>query len=353
MFQKALNELTVSFQIAGRSPLFIKDGRYEKERGDNASPDAIFISSVRPNEFRDLVRRALKGSCTDFYIPGASLKGAWRSYLEKALRSLDSFPKVCDPLVQGKESTNGEEANSEMSAAENAYRSCSDRLMNKEGQRPDHPYRDSCPVCRLFGSTAHGSRISMGDAKCEKGTPLLAENNAISRQTGAAIAPFKTLVIRDAIFVGTLRLRNFELWHLGLLARLFDDLKEARVPLGAGKNKGWGRTCVTATSIELAYFGLQDRFADDKLRGAAELLPESQHDHYGIHPTRDQALPQITARKNQQQSSLWRNVREIASPEDFWNATRSCFDMTVWDGFQSLAELQALVQKRHSEDRPA
>src|SRR5437016_820883 len=111
MFQKALNELTLSFKIEGLSPLFIKDGRYEKQRHDHENPDAIFISTADRNDLRNLVARALKGDCGDFYIPGASIKGAWRSYLERALRSLDDNSKVCDPLVQIADATgNGPEA---------------------------------------------------------------------------------------------------------------------------------------------------------------------------------------------------------------------------------------------------
>src|SRR5207244_846991 len=117
-----------------------------------------------------------------FYLPGASVRGAWRSHLEKVLRSLDSEPKICDPLIQKED---GRPAG--------PYEACSSVLVNKEDERVDFPYSISCPICRLFGNTAQASRLSFADADCHNATPILVDNIAISRQTGAVLAPFKAL----------------------------------------------------------------------------------------------------------------------------------------------------------------
>lgn len=335
MFRKSLNELVVRFRIEGRSPLFIKDGRYKKERQEE--PDAIFMSATVADAKNQITWTARKRAADDLmYVPGSSLKGAWRSYLEKTLRSLDNAPKVCDPLLG--ESESGQPPDQSAPGLKTGYESCSSRLGTKQKVRSEHPYRDSCPVCRLFGNTVQGSRITISDASWESGISVMAENNAISRQTGAAISPFKTMVVRNAVFKGCLRLRNFELWQVGLLALFFDELGAERVPLGAGKNKGWGRTCVRATSIELCYFGPQKQFEDGRLLGIGELLSESERRRYGLQITPPEDLPVVSGRKDDASSSLWRTAWYISGEEisAFWTACRACFNHSSWNSLPFL-----------------
>src|SRR5207302_11477239 len=129
-------------------------------------------------------------------------------------------------------------------------------------------------------------------------------------------------------------------------------------PLGAGKNKGWGRACVGATLIEVAYFGQGGPCADGRLRGCAEMISERERSHYGMVETPENHLPAIRLLQGPQPVSFWRSqylvANDSASAEDFWKATRSCFDKTAWDRFPALATRhQNANEKGHKQELQA
>lgn len=340
MLRQAVNELIVTVEIRGQSFVLVKDGRYEKPAGDDRLPAFVFVSRTPPERLLEVVRGAvLSGRPMPFYIPGSSVRGAWRSYLEKVLRSLDEpeHAKVCDPHIAP---TEVEDAVEEI-PEDDPYASCSGYLVNRELPHPAEAYKLSCPVCQLFGNTAQGSRLAFEDAEFHGGNASVMDNVAISRQTGSVIAPFKSLGIRDAKFALKLRLRNFELWQLGLLARLFGDLGAGRAPLGSGKNKGWGRIEASATEIELSYFGLEDAIGDGKLRGIGD-VPGADLSRYGM--SRAATLPGMDLPVDAGKSSLWRHTRVIANIPEFWEKTKPCFDAQVWRNFRTLSARRALVE---------
>ena len=331
MLRKALNELTLSVRINGLSPLLVKDGRESKEKGDKERPAMVFQSRLTRE---DLDRADWPNvACSQFFVPGSSIRGAWRSHLEKVLRSFDEPPKVCDPFA----GIGPEDDDEVRKAAEEARAdaSCSSRLANKEGSAPPHAYRDSCPICQLFGNTAQGSRIAFGEGKITGGKPALIDNNAISRQTGAAISPFKSLVLLEAEIETEVQLRNFELWQVGLLAHLFDDLKNGLVRLGSGKSKGWGRVTAQVTAMKLTYFGLDNRFVENRLLGVGEMLPAEIASRYGMACCEEPPeMPKNTADPS---SPPWRHSATITDPAAFWNACRPCFSKKAWDAVRPLA----------------
>lgn len=333
MLRKALNELTLAVKINGLSPLLVKDGRESKEKGDKERPAMIFQSRLTREDLDRANWNPPNFSCSQFFVPGSSIRGAWRSHLERILRSFDEQPKVCDPFA----GIGPEDQEKERKAAEEARgdASCSIRLANKEGTAPPHAYRDSCPICQLFGNTAQGSRIAFAEGKITGGKPTLIDNNAISRQTGAAISPFKSLVLLDAEIETEVQLRNFELWQVGLLAHLFDDLKNGLVRLGSGKSKGWGRVKAQVTAIKLTYFGLDNSFAENRLLGVGEMLPAEMASRYGM--ARCEEPPELPGYSADTASSLWRHSATISDAAAFWNSCRSCFNERTWNAVRPLA----------------
>lgn len=338
MLRQAVNEIEITVEIQGHGHLLVKDGRYDKVVKNNWAPgpsdeakklraklpDMIFISHTPLDALQEkFVRKEYDG--IDYYIPGSSIRGSWRSHLEKVLRSLGN--KVCDPL--SKETDDLE--------------SCSTLLVNDQRERPPFPYSHSCPVCRLFGNTATASRLLFSDATKLGGTPEMVDNVAISRQTGSVLAPFKSVALRDARFTFDLRLRNFELWQVGLLAHLFTDLAQQRVPLGSGKNKGFGQVTAKATSIGISYFGLGDPWNDGKLKGLAELLNTAQPGIHGPDPhdydLKSGSPPVIVAAPVQAKSSLWRHTRAVPveSIPNFWTNTKPCFNEELWNQMPDLS----------------
>ncbi len=343
MLRPLLSELTIRVEIESKSNLLIKDGRYTQKEKDEwcqgdqaqqkAAPSFIFVSRNRIEELKNVALN-IGGELNrlDYYLPGASVRGAWRSHLEKVLRSLDN-EKVCDPMASKKEDAGRVDV------------ACSSRLM-KGDERDPHPYLNSCPVCKLFGSTAHGSRLAISDGermptvRKEKGkeagektgTAILVDNVAISRQTGSVISPFKSVTLHGAKFALEMRLRNFELWQVGLLGHLFDDLQARRVPLGSGKNKGFGVVEAKATKMNVVYYGSAP--AQRKLYGLRERLREEERERraaeYGLKAEEPVDVSGIS--KAGEGETLWRRDFMITDPAAFWNLVKPRFSRMVWDG---------------------
>jgi len=338
MLRQSVNELAITVKILGGPVLLIKDGRFDSDKKKTWIPDkkertkapsALPISRNAEPKLKEVVTSSnplTAAGALAFYLPGSSIRGAWRAHLEKALRSLDdAAPKVCDPLISDEEQ-----------GPAGPYLACSKLLVNDEDERVAVPYHGSCPVCRLFGNTAQASRLSFSDAELVRPIELAeVDNVAISRQTGAVHSPFKAIVLRNSKATLKLRLRNFELWQAGLLGHLFDDLGKGLVPLGSGKNKGWGANTAMAISIRLTYFG-QDRARDSKLLGLGEILDTDRCKDYGIAPAR--TPPAIQARRVAEESALWRHVYEIQDIPAFWGSVKPCFDQKLWQGMPFLAD---------------
>lgn len=332
MLRRLLNELEVKVEIQGHSPLLVKDGRWgpdakKREFGRNEEVPAMVFQSRSP--FETLVS-ALK-ECPSlaklanlkYFIPGSSVRGAWRSHLEKVLRSLDEEPKVCDPLIANEEEKE-----------HLPYRACSAILVNEEGEKPEVAYPVSCPVCRLFGNTATASRISFTDAEKKAGELRLVDGIAISRFTGSVSGGnYKALVLEGAKFELTIRLRNFELWQVGLLGHLFDDLAEKLVPLGSGKGKGFGEVSAKATAIAVTYYGIGEPGANGELRGLGELMGEGERKRYGMWAPE---TPPKVAWAPLPSQAAWRRAYVVKDAAAFWGLVKGCFHKNGWEAMPYL-----------------
>src|SRR5215210_1052172 len=187
MHRRVVNELTVDLVLWPTGPLLVKAA------GLGADP-------TRPEV--EFVRTRRDGLETP-YLPGSSLKGALRAQCERIARTvggtgLDGRPRLsCNPLTN---------------AADGPNFSCNRRLVDVASQARgrelggQRAYRESCAVCRLFGSVAEG--------------------------------PFNYEVVTAGRFATRLTLHNFTLAQVGLLALALRDLAESRFALGAGKSRG-------------------------------------------------------------------------------------------------------------------
>jgi len=345
VLRRLLNELTVHVEVESHSPLLIKDGRYDKNapgwaeaksEAAKKAPDSVFISRSTTEDLKAAVLPSLDWDRIrklEYYVPGSSVRGSWRSHLEMVLRSLDpDRPKVCDPLLtKNKESPDP-----------GPWESCSSVLVNEKNPRPRMAYKGSCPVCRLFGSTAQASRISFSDGRIAgPPNPEMVDNVAINRFTGAVKSPFKALALVGAKFTLELHVENFELWHVGLLAWLFEDLKAKRVPLGSGKNKGLGEISAIASRVDLAYYGTEDKGADDRLRGIAELLDDpADRTFYGLE--RSNNPPAVALTPDASAQLPWRHSRtaEGAAVGALWAAVKPAFQ-DRWSRLPALSDRKA------------
>lgn len=228
MLKSLVNEAHLRLDITTTGPLLIKSG-YATVIGADMTP----VQTYRNGQL-------------EVYLPGSSLKGVFRSHIEKVVNSIK--PRVaCDPLSQSN-SARGASAEVRRADARQLYRSSCGRHIENS---PSHQaYADSCPTCRLFGSTSFIGRISIDDAYLpagSTGTKTLIEHRdgvAIDRLTGGASGGAKfdlNVVTEGTTFSTTIHLRNFEIWQLGMLFIVLQDMEDELIRIGSGRSRGLGK----------------------------------------------------------------------------------------------------------------
>ncbi len=256
MHKRRLNELTLHTVLEPAGPLLIKSGR--ESGADPTLPDMNFVRTYYPGTAERTI-----------YLPGASLKGAIRSHVERVIRTVkgtgEKFEICCDPLDRNK--------------------ACDRRITRLNITSTAHEYRELCLACRIFGHTVHASHFTIADAYPTKPINELPvrQGVAINRFSGGVgVGPFEMETAVGGLFHLQLRLHNFEVWQVGLLALALRDMAEGRLLLGFGKSRGFGKVNLFFTYLEVAYpgqFGAFDPTA--ALYGMSALAPDLQDD-YGL-----------------------------------------------------------------------
>ncbi|MGI8914556.1 MAG: RAMP superfamily CRISPR-associated protein [Chloroflexota bacterium] len=214
------------------------------------------------------------------YLPGSSLKGALRNQAERILRTLQPT-SACNPLDD-----------------RGPQRSCGRRLEERERelQRTDRrqtvspatAYRDSCAGCKTFGSTAFAGRVTADDGYVQGAAlPALVRRDGIGidRFSGAASlrSRYELEAVTDVTFGIAVTIQNYEVWQLGLLCLVVQDLLQGRLPLGSGKSRGLGQVRGELQSIELAYVRSERAAdADSDILGVGALMADAGR--YGYRP---------------------------------------------------------------------
>lgn len=250
MHGRLYNELSLEIAIMPQTPLLIKSG--QKASIDPALPDMQFVRTRRrlPNgEVSEVV-----------YIPGSSLRGVVRAHAERLLRTLDE-KHAC--YVEAKKFCLRQKG------------------LKEDKESANHPYKESCYACKLFGNTEIASRVQMSDLYPAE-DPLLRETRfgvAIDRITGAvAVGPFDLEVVTDARFEGRIVLRNFTVGQLGLLGAALLDIADGLVALGHAKSRGLGRVCIEFTRAEFRFC----KPPNDAILGVGELADQQLKQKYGL-----------------------------------------------------------------------
>ncbi len=214
------NAIKLHLIIQPRAPLLIKSGMASP---NPSLPDMQFV-------------RTVTSEGETVYIPGSSLKGTFRSFTEKVLRTI-SGNLACEPFPNnenycGKKPVKDDKGNS-ISEDDDGY--------------PSAVYAQSCYACKIYGNTRLKGRLSftdafpIGEVKTETRYGV-----AISRLSNAVAAgPFDMEVLVQGIFRTSLVLENFEIWQLGLLALTIQAINEGLLKIGFGKNRGFGEVSVT------------------------------------------------------------------------------------------------------------
>ncbi len=197
-------------------------------------------------------------------IPGASLKGVIRSAAEALLRH---FPRPakrseCDSKlwacnVVGKNPC----------VDHDRLRELQEEMRKKlePGQKPTHKdlrsiaesaWKESCTVCRLFGSMAMASRVRFPDLLLVGDEiPVMEIRNGvgIERDKGQAadgvLYDFEA-VPPDTRFRLTVLADNYDDFEIGLLLYLFDELHRGSLALGGKTTRGLGQVSLEWHEME-------------------------------------------------------------------------------------------------------
>ncbi len=254
MLKKLVNEAFLTLRITTTGPLLIKSG-FNTVSGPDMAP----------------VRTSRNGK-QEVFLPGSSLKGVFRSHIEKITCSLKP-QVVCYPFSVKE----NREADQEQRRRD--YReSCGDvftRLArNYKGleDETNYVYAHSCPTCRLFGSTWFIGRVAINDAYLVSSEVKEQRDGVgIDRLTGGSShsAKFDLEVVSAGVsFETDIHLRNFEIWQLGMLFAVIQDMEDELIRIGSGRSRGLGN--ITATISDQEKLGHKGGVVLSSMRGSDE-----------------------------------------------------------------------------------
>lgn len=267
MHKARYNLLRLNIGVSPAGPLLIKSGGFSM---DPSPPDMQFVRTSR----------AGVGEC--LFIPGSSMKGVVRSFVEKALRTIDdrrSWRWAC-PTFEKKKGADQEP-------------NCAQRMKGDSGEPESRRkeiaswdiYRGSCGACKLFGSTFLRGRLAFTDLFPTEGAEIKTETRygvAISRLSHAvAQGPFEMEVAVSGSFSGQVILENYEIWQLGVLAAAMESMNHGLLRVGFGKNRGFGEVRVKINNASVEEIApVKDR---DSLRGLGRFVrDDEEREKYGL-----------------------------------------------------------------------
>ena len=258
MLKKLVNEAYFTLKITTTGPLLIRSG------GATVSgPDMTPVLAFRNGQ-------------QEVFLPGSSLKGVFRSHSEKVVCGLKSRV-ICYPFSdnEAKEAILDQRRRDYRDSCGAMFTQIAKQSENKRREveeRTDLIYQDSCPTCRLFGSTGFIGRIAISDAYLISNAILEQRDGVgIDRLTGGAShgAKFELEVVSTGItFETDILLRNFEIWQLGMVFVVLQDLEDELIRIGSGRSRGLGK--VTARISEQDHDGRPGGFVISGLRGNEE-----------------------------------------------------------------------------------
>ncbi len=289
MLKKLLNEAYFTLRITTTGPLLIRSGH-----ATISGPDMTPVLTYRNGQ-------------QEVFLPGSSLKGVFRSHSEKVVCSLKSRV-VCYPF-----SSNEDRESDLLSKRRQDYRdSCgavfmqfarqNERNRTRIDEDTEFVYANSCPACRLYGSTGFIGRVAIGDAYLvSKASMEQRDGVGIDRLTGGAShgAKFELEVVSsDVSFETNIHVRNFEIWQLGMLFVVLQDLEDELIRIGSGRSRGLGQ--VIAQISDQGHDGRLGGFVTRSMRGTDEPPDELwglghwlNDGSYGTRPDDRISLPKV------------------------------------------------------------
>lgn len=196
------------------------------------------------------------------YIPGSSLKGVVRTYVERVLRTAEDMGKkvqgeklwACDPL-DSKNSCVSPDVKRKL--YENAEKEVKNDKKSLDALFSKELWNATCTACRLFGHQWMASRVAFQDAYLVNADALpvlfeVRDGVGIDRDLGAAKEGIKydfETVPRGATFGLRIILENVEDWEIGLLCLALEALQRGELAIGGKSTRGLGWGTLEGLSI--------------------------------------------------------------------------------------------------------
>lgn len=183
------------------------------------------------------------------FIPGSSLRGVLRSYVERVVRSFESPPLPGEPW-------RGRGACNPLSFTDNCLPA--DQVKKWRQHRGDglelahRAWDASCRVCRLFGSTVLASRVRFADLLPVDAEPVTAIRDGVSinREKETVENKYDFEVVQPgAVFALKVVAENVTNAELGLLALGLQALARGEIDVGGFKGRGLGRVRLESPTV--------------------------------------------------------------------------------------------------------
>jgi len=290
MLKKIFNEFSFDLIIDTVDPIIVKSGK-----ASISGPDDNPVKTWRSGKAQ-----------SEPFVPGSSLKGVFRSHIESVVRT-EKEELVCMPYLRMKDAKKEGIAGYNISCGEKFQKRMEQEEWGAEGGKPKEPskelvYSESCPVCKLFGSTFFKGRLTISDAYLAPDATFVLEERdgvAIDRFTGGAAsgALFQVEVVSHAQFRTKVKIQNFECWQLGMLAILIKDLQDELIQIGSGASRGFGRIKGKVENAVLRFFRGQN--TNGKIWGLG------RHLNNGTYETSTDDFISLTDMPEKELSGVW------------------------------------------------
>ncbi|MBU1747441.1 MAG: CRISPR-associated RAMP protein [Chloroflexi bacterium] len=310
MLKQLVNEAHFMLTITTTGPVLVRSGH-----ATLLGPDMAPVLTFRDGDWQ-------------VYLPGSSLKGVLRSHLEKVCRTLRPDPVVCNPFWLLRDRATNEGGRLVCSDYPEIF--CGNKferrskpdftLQDRTWRHQDETitsvvaYRDSCPICRLFGSTEFIGRMSIDDAYLTDSTrPRPTETRdgvGIDRLTGGAAHGAKfdlEAVSSNVVFQTEVHLRNFETWQLGMILLATQDMADGLVRIGSGRSRGLGSVQGQVDQVVVSYIGTPADKPVAQVWGLGKFLGADSP--YGTQPDDMLTVDRVP-------TETWRGIRRQATFSD-------------------------------------
>ena len=214
------------------------------------------------------------------YIPGSSFKGAWRSYTEAILRTVQSQPDVRDknlaclsvskPQVYGTYNPRPAEGYC-LTQTDVNNRKKDERYRDARALLDQELRQDSCWVCRVFGSSWLASKLLVKDLFIDEASfwrTEIRDGVGIDRDTGRAGDGLKyqfETVPASARFRLEVVVENASPAELGLIVIGLQAFRRGDILLGGAKSRGLG-WCQWQPDWEACHYVEEKNLLDHLLR---------------------------------------------------------------------------------------